>query len=138
MPIRGPRSGPSRLAAAATYFHSLFRIVAGFLFWCHGCQKIFGVWGGHKAPMVSRLGAAGLLELIGGILIMLGLFTRPTALVLFAEMVVAYATFHAQQKGVLPIQNGGELAILYAVFFLWLVFAGPGAASIDAALRRRP
>lgn len=87
--------------------------------------------------MVSMFGAAGLIEIIGGILIIIGLFTRPVAVVLFIEMVVAYSLVHAH-NGVLPIQNGGELAIVFAAIFLWLVFAGPGAVSIDAAIRRRP
>lgn len=136
MPAKGLVSS-SPLASAATYFHSLLRIIAGFLFWCHGCQKLFGVWGGHKAPMFSQPGAAGLLEFIGGILIVIGLFTRPTALILCGEMAVAYFLVHAKRPGPLPIQNGGELAVLYAFFFLWLVFAGAGAISVDAAIRHK-
>jgi putative oxidoreductase len=126
----------NRLSGAATYFQSLFRIVAGFLFLCHGAQKIFGVFGGHKAPMVSYLGLAGIIELIGGTLIILGFFTRPVALVLCGEMAVAYFRAHIP-KGFLPIVNGGELAVLYCFFFMWLTFAGAGALSVDALIRKK-
>lgn len=136
MPTGLRPASPSRLAPAATYFHSLLRIIAGFLYWCHGAQKLFGVWGGHKAPMFSMPGAAGIIELIGGTLIIIGLFTRPTAFILSGEMAVAYFEVHAR-RAPLPIQNGGELAVLFAFLFLWLVFAGPGAVSIDALIRHR-
>lgn len=126
----------SRLSGAATYFHSLFRIVAGFLFFCHGAQKIFGVFGGHKAPMVSMFGLAGILEIIGGALIIIGLFTRPVALILCGEMAYAYFTMHAKH-GPVPIVNQGELAVLYCFFFLWLTFSGPGALSVDALIRKK-
>jgi putative oxidoreductase len=126
----------SRLSASASYFQSLLRIVAGFLFLCHGAQKIFGVFGGHKAPMVSLPGLAGILELFGGALIIVGLFTRPVALVLCGEMAFAYFTMHAKH-GAIPIVNQGELAVLYCFLFLWMTFAGPGPLSVDAIIRKK-
>ena len=126
----------SRLSGAATYFHSLLRIVAGFLYICHGAQKIFGVFGGHKAPMVSMFGLAGILELIGGALIIIGLFTRPVAFILCGEMACAYFLVHAKH-GAVPIVNGGELAVFFCFFYLWLVFAGAGAFSVDALIRKK-
>ena len=126
----------SRLSGSATYVRSLFRMVAGFLFLCHGAQKIFGVFGGHKAPMVSYFGAAGILELIGGSLIILGLFTRPVAFILCGEMAVAYFRVHAP-NGPLPIVNGGELPVFFCFFFLWLTFAGAGRLSVDALIRKK-
>lgn len=126
----------NRLQSAATYFQSILRIVVGFLFICHGAQKILGLFGGHKAPMVSYFGLAGILELVGGTLILLGLFTRPVAFVLCGEMAFAYFKVHAPH-GLVPAVNGGELAVLYCFIFLWLVFAGAGAISVDALIRKR-
>jgi putative oxidoreductase len=114
---------------------SALRIVAAFIFLMHGTQKLFAYPGGARAPLMSLLGAAGAIELVGGSLLLLGLFTRPVAFVLAAEMAVAYFRTHAPRGG-WPILNGGELAVLFC--FLWLFFwaAGPGPLSLDA-LRRR-
>lgn len=120
------------------YLLSVLRIVAGALFVAHGTQKLFGV-PGHPfhAPVfaVSLMFAAGVLETFGGILMVLGLFTRPVAFVLSGEMAVAFFTQHFP-GGPWPILNGGELAVLYC--FLWLLFcvAGPGPISLDK-LRKR-
>jgi putative oxidoreductase len=126
----------SRLGAAAPYFLSVLRIVAGLLFACHGMQKILGMFGFTRVPILSIFGAAGLIELIGGALIVLGLFTRFTAFVLCGEMVVAYFRAHAP-KGPFPIQNGGEPAVLFCFLFFYLIFAGGGAISLDALFRNR-
>ena len=117
----------------------LLRIVAGFLFSCHGLQKIFGMFGGmggHRVPLASLFGVAGTLETFGGILIILGLFTRPVAFVLCGEMAYAYFAMHFP-RGFLPLRNGGELAVLNCFSFLLFVFAGPGAFSLDGLVRKR-
>ena len=119
-------------------FRSLARIVLGFTFLLHGLQKWFGAFGGlggHPAPIASMLGAAGVIETIGGALIILGIFTRPLAFILAGEMAVGYFTSHAG-KGLWPISNGGELAVIYCFFFLWLSSAGAGPWSLDRVFRR--
>ena len=116
---------------------TLLRVMAGLLLMQHGVQKLFGWLGGKQVEtVVSQMGVAGVLETVGGLLIVLGLFTRPVAFVLAGEMAVAYFLRHAP-GGPWPILNGGELAVLYG--FIWLFFcaAGPGPWSLDAALRRR-
>lgn len=121
--------------------HNALRIAAGFLFWQHGAQKLMGWLGGfggqpgQTADLVSLMGLAGALEFFGGILILLGLFTRPVAFLLSGQMAVAYFMSHAP-RGFWPIQNGGELAALYAFVFLLLAVWGPGSFSLDAALGR--
>src|SRR5688572_30398096 len=97
----------------------VLRAGAGLLFMAHGLQKLFGFFGGSVVPLASRMGVAGVLELVGGLLIVLGLFTRPVALILAAEMLVAYVIAHLP-RGMVPLQNGGELALLYALIFIFL------------------
>ena len=111
---------------------SVFRIMAAFTFWLHGLQKSIGAFGGlgFKPPWTSMLGAAGVIETIGGALIIVGLFTRPVAFLLAGEMAVGYFRTHAP-RGFWPIQNGGELAVFYCFFFLWLSSAGAGPWSLD-------
>jgi len=126
----------STIAPAA---HAVLRIGAGVLFMQHGAQKLFGLFGGAGgtgAPveLLSQFGLAGVLEFFGGALIVAGLFTRPVAALLALQMVVAYVIAHVPQ-GVVPVQNGGELALLYALLFLLLVGTGSGAWSLDG-LRR--
>ena len=120
------------------YALSLLRIVIGFTFSLHGYQKLFGFFGGmghgRSVHMASLLGAASILEIIGGALIFLGLYTRLVAFILCGEMAVAYFHQHAPQ-GLWPISNGGELAVLYCFIFLLLVSAGPGPWSLDRAIR---
>ena len=128
-------SGLSRLTP---YLLSVLRLVAAFVYVAHGTQKMFGVPGHpfHAPQMAATmLGAAGVLETIGGTLLFIGLFTRPVAFVLSGQMAVAYFTQHFP-GGPWPILNGGELAVLFC--FLWLFFcvAGPGPWSLDA-LRKR-
>ncbi len=134
----GPFAALGRLAGPT---HAILCIGAGLLFMQHGAQKLFGELGGMdgngaRAELMSQLGLAGVLELVGGALIVLGLLTRPVALVLFAEMVFAYFKAHAPQGG-FPVQNGGELALLYALIWLFLVGNGAGPWSVDAALAGR-
>jgi putative oxidoreductase len=114
----------------------VLRIVVGLLFLAHGTAKLFGM--PHIAmfddlQLFSLSGLAGVLELVGGLMIVLGLFTRPVAFVLSGFMAVAYFMAHAP-KAFLPILNGGELAVLYCFVFLFFVVAGAGAFSIDGAL----
>lgn len=126
------------LSRFTAYLQSALRIVAAFIFIAHGTQKMFGV-PGHTfhAPMLSAslLGVAGVLETIGGALMLLGLFTRPVAFVLSGEMAVAYFTQHGPH-GPWPILNGGELAVLFCFIWLFFAAAGPGPWSLDA-LRKR-
>lgn len=126
------------IAALEPRLRSLFRIMAGFTFWLHGLQKFgfFGGLGGFKPPLVSMLGAAGVIETIGGALIILGLFTQPVAFFLSGEMAVGYFRTHAP-RGLWPISNGGELAVFYCFFFLWLFSAGAGPWSLDRLLGRK-
>jgi putative oxidoreductase len=111
------------------------RIVFGLLFACHGAQKLFGLWGMHSVIHVPFLLVAGVLEFGGGILIALGLFTQPVAIVLCGEMAVAYFKVHFP-GGFLPIVNKGELAVLYCFFFLYLSVHGAGAFSLDAKRKK--
>lgn len=124
----------------APHMLSILRIVAGFLFSFHGCQKLLGLFGGMgngaTAPFGTLIWLAGVLELVGGILIAVGLFTRPAAFVLSGEMAYAYFSAHAP-KGSWPILNGGELAVLYCFLFLYFAAAGPGPISLDRVLRRK-
>jgi putative oxidoreductase len=125
----------NRVAAFEPYLLSALRIVAGFLFIAHGVQKLFGWLGGNRVDLASQSGAAGVLETIGGALIILGLFTRPVAFILSGEMAFAYFIAHARQ-GFWPVLNRGELAVIYCFLFLYLAAAGPGPISLDRTLRR--
>jgi putative oxidoreductase len=120
---------------------SLLRIVASFAFSLHGLQKLFGAFGGiggrgASVHLASLLGVAGVLETFGGLLIVLGLFTRPVAFLLSGEMAFAYFRQHAP-RGFWPLLNGGELAVLYCFIFLLLCVAGPGSLSLDRLVRRK-
>lgn len=117
-----------------------FRIVVGFLFWGHGAQKLLGWFGGFgpdggTAPLFSMMGLAGTLELVGGLLIVLGLLTRPVAFVLAGEMAVAYFTAHLP-RDFWPWLNGGERAALFCFAYLLLFAHGGGRFSLDG-LRRK-
>jgi putative oxidoreductase len=109
--------------------------VTGFLFLAHGAQKLFGVWGREAVELKGLLGLAGVLEFFGGVLILLGLFTRPVAFVLAGQMAVAYWMAHGP-KALMPIANGGELAVLYCFVFLFLFANGGGNVSLDGWLRK--
>jgi putative oxidoreductase len=112
------------------------RVAAGLLFWQHGLEKLFGFAGAHpEASLVSIRGIAGIIEAVGGLLLVAGLCTRPTAFILSGEMAVAYFRAWAP-RGVFPIANGGEEATLNAFIFLWIAAAGAGAWSLDALLQR--
>lgn len=123
----------------APYVLSVLRIVTAFLFMQHGAQKLlafpappdFG-----QPPLLSLLGLAAVLELFGGLLVLLGLFTRPVAFVLSGQMAVAYFMAHAPH-GFWPVLNKGESAVLYCFVFLYLAAAGGGQWSLDRLRRRR-
>ena len=128
------------------FVFALTRVVFGLLFACHGAMKLFGAFGGHPMLHNPWMLTAGVLEFGGGILIALGLFTRPVAFVLSGEMAVAYFRAHSHIQEVAgawvhfqfpkeswPIVNGGELAVLYCFFYLYLSLRGGGRISVDGA-----
>ncbi|HEX2218478.1 MAG TPA: DoxX family protein [Gemmatimonadales bacterium] len=126
---------------ATLYAHAALRIVSGFLFLQHGYPKLFGTLPGSgeandPAEFLSIIWVSGMLEVVGGFLIMIGLLTRPVAFLVAGEMAVAYFWRHAP-RGFWPGDNGGELAALYCFVFLFLTAAGGSVWSVDELLRRR-
>ena len=124
---------PALLATWTPRLLGLLRIILGFLFLQHGTAKLFGA--PHVAmfdglQLFSLMGAAGVIELVGGTLLLLGLFTRPVAFILSGQMAVAYFMMHAP-AAFLPILNGGEMAVMYCFTFLYFAAAGGGAYSLD-------
>ena len=118
----------------APYLQSVLRIVVAFLFIAHGTQKFFGFPAAEAratVPLLSQLGLASVLEMVGGLLLLLGLFTKPVAFVLAGEMAVAYFTAHAP-RGFWPLVNRGEPAVLFCFTWLYLAAAGAGPWSLDA------
>lgn len=128
----------SNLDGHASKMLSVLRIMSGLLFLQHGTAKVLGfpTVEGVPGPGFSLPGLSGPLELIFGILLVLGLFTRPVAFLAAGFCAVGYWFAHGPQ-GFFPILNGGELIALYCFVFLYLAFAGPGPWSIDARLNRR-
>ena len=127
------------LAVWAPRVLSLLRIIAALLFMEHGLMKLFhfpAPQPGAPDPLPTMLLAAASIEVVGGALIALGLFTRAAAFVCSGQMAVAYFMAHGSQ-GFWPALNGGEAAILFCFIFLYLVFAGPGVWSLDTAVRKR-
>ncbi len=125
-----------KLTGIQSVVRSILRMIVGFLFVCHGAQKLFGLLGGTRVPLDSLLGLAAILESVGGILIFLGLFTRPVAFLLSGEMAVAYFRVHAP-RGLFPVRNGGELAVLSCFVYFYLFAGGGGSWSLDAWWRRK-
>jgi putative oxidoreductase len=116
---------------------SILRVVAALLFFEHGSAKLLGFPPSNFSPEVMTLPwIAGVLEIVGGALLVVGLFTRPTAFVLSGLMAAAYWIAHAP-KSPFPLLNGGDAAILFCFVFLYFVFAGGGSWSLDALLRRK-
>ena len=115
--------------------YALLRITSGFLFFQHGLPKLFGGFG-RAAPVElwSQMGLAGLIEVIGGAMMSVGLFTAPVAFLASGQMAVAYFQAHAP-RGAWPIVNGGELAAVYCFVFLYLAACGSGRWSLDAIWR---
>jgi putative oxidoreductase len=117
---------------------SVLRMVAGFLFIAHGAQKLFGFLappGASAPPAFSQMWVGGVLEFFGGLALIMGLFTRPVAFILSGMMAVGYFQMHAP-SGFWPLQNKGELAVLYCFLFLFLSVAGGGSWSVDRLLRK--
>ena len=130
-------SSTAAIRSVEPWGRSFLRIVVGLTFSEHGFQKLFGLLGGHRQThLFSLFGLAGVLECFGGILLILGLFTVPVAFILSGEMAVAYFTTHFPRGG-LPIQNGGELAVVYCFVFLYLFMAGGGPFSLDRLIRKK-
>lgn len=121
---------------------SILRIVAGLLFLSAGLQKWFGFPNVNpnfaKITLFSMIGIAGLIEMIGGALVSVGLFTRAAAFIMSGEMAVAYWYYaNRPARGFMPIQNGGTIEVLFCFVFLYLVFAGAGPWSLDALWRKK-
>ncbi len=117
---------------------SIMRIVIGLLFLEHGAQKLFGLpvaMEGFTLSLFSLVGLSAILEFFGGLLVFLGLFTRPVAFILSGEMAVAYFMVHAP-KSFWPVVNQGELAIVYCFVFLFFAFNGGGQLSLDRTVRK--
>ena len=129
----------SRWAAATPTLLSVLRIAAAALFILFGTMKLFafpaGMHGHGPVKLVSQIGLAGVLEVFGGALMLIGSFTRPVAFILASEMVVAYVQAHAP-KGFWPTLNGGVNALLFCFIWLFVSAAGPGPLSVDARRRR--
>ena len=125
------------LAGYAPQAYVAMRIVVGLLFFCHGLQKVFGLYGGVNgapAPLLSLLGIAGLIELITGALIVIGFSTIMAAFIASGQMAVAYFIGHFP-TGFWPIRNDGEQSVLYCFVFLYIATRGAGRLSIDAVRR---
>ena len=114
--------------------YSLMRLMAGFLFACHGAQKLFGVLGSPSMVRVPLMLAAGIIEFFGGVLIALGVFTTIAAFVASGEMATAYFTQHFPH-GFWPIRNHGEMAVLLCFVFLYIASRGDGAWSARSLLK---
>jgi putative oxidoreductase len=114
--------------------YALMRIVTGLLFACHGAQKLFGVLGGQQAALVSQNGLAGVIEFVGGLMIAVGFMTGTVAFIASGEMAYAYFKAHMPRGG-FPIQNGGELAVLYCFVFLYIASRGAGVWGVDKRTR---
>jgi putative oxidoreductase len=131
--------------APTTY--ALFRIVFGFLFLCFGLQKLFGWFGREAASLATMQGAAGVIETVCGLLILVGLFTRLAAFLASGEMAVAFWYIHVATvamgekgpglpSGLLPINNGGVDAAAFCFAFLYIATRGPGIWSLDSVMKR--
>lgn len=120
------------LSKSRPHVLSLLRIVTAFMFMQHGAQKIFGypIAQRYEFDLMSMSGVAGVLELFGGFLLSIGLFSRSVAFILSGLMAVAYFMVHAPSN-FWPIANGGELAAMFSFVFLYFVFSGPGVWSVD-------
>lgn len=125
------------LGKYATYTYAILRIVVGFLFMWHGTQKLFGFppsqgGGGELSPLMA---AAGGIELIGGLLVMVGLFTSVAAFIASGMMAVAYFGWHFSMQAFLPLENRGELAVVYCFLMLYIAARGSGLWSVESMFK---
>jgi len=126
------------------YALTALRVITALAFMAHGTQKMFGFpasqMGGGGFELFTLMGLAAVLEVFGGLAILLGLFTRPVAFILAGQMAYAFWFVHVPMMGqgnIIPAANGGDGAVLFCFVFLYLVFAGPGAFSLDEMLKGR-
>ena len=119
------------LSKFEAHAYLLLRLVFGFVYACHGAQKMFGVLGGHRVPPGANLDFLGtLIELVAGVLVFFGLFTRPAAFIASGEMAVAYFMVHSKAS-FFPIVNHGELAVIYCFVALFIAAHGAGRFGFD-------
>ena len=127
---------PKLLSKYSDHIYALTRFVIGLLYACHGAQKLFGVLGSPREVGTPKFLVAGIIEFFGGVLIALGLAAGIAAFIASGEMAVAYFTTHAP-RGFWPLLNGGERAVFYCFFFLYVAARGSGRFGVDAAFRER-
>lgn len=118
------------LGRLSPYIYGALRIVAGILFAMHGAQKLFGVFGGRRVSLMTQFGAAGVIEVVCGLMIALGILTGIAAFIASGEMAAAYFIAHAP-RGLVPLQNGGELPVLFCFLFLYIASRGTVALGIQ-------
>ena len=123
------------LGRFAPYIYTVLRIVSGLMFAVHGAQKLFGIFGGRQVPLMSQFGLAGVIEVVCGLLIAIGLLTSIAAFIASGEMAAAYFIAHAPQ-GLNPIQNRGEVAVLYSFLFLYIAARGTGPLGVQRSRLR--
>lgn len=123
------------LGRFAPQIYALLRMVSGLLFAVHGAQKLLGVLGGQQVPIMSQFGLAGVIELVGGLMIAAGVFASLAAFVASGEMAAVYFQAHAP-KASWPVQNGGELAVLFCFVFLYVAARGNGTWSVQGGKKR--
>jgi putative oxidoreductase len=125
------------LSRYSPYLYAILRILAGVMYAMHGSQKLFGWPGGNPAvPVTSLMAVAGLIEVIGGLMIAFAILTGYAAFIASGEMAAAYFLAHAP-RGALPIVNHGELPVLFCFLFLYIAAQGSGVWSIDGITRRK-
>lgn len=124
----------NRLSLYADQTYAALRVAAGLLFAYHGAQKLFGFYASYQPPLLSQIGLGAVIEFVGGLLIAVGVLTRPAAFLCSGTMAVAYVQFHwklAFGRNFFPAENKGELALLYAFVFLYLACRGSGRYAVE-------